>query len=107
MTSTSPTSLRMRAALLIAAALQAGGAAAASIDTPALSFARGQALYERHCIECHTPDIHRRPNRLPMTRDELFGLVDTFRRVRNLGWTPEEIEDVVEYLNQTRYRFTR
>ena len=42
-----------------------------------------------------------------MTRDELHGLVDTFRRVSNLGWTPEEIDDVVEYLNVTRYRFMR
>jgi mono/diheme cytochrome c family protein len=81
--------------------------AASQLDTPAASFERGRMLYENHCVQCHTPDIHWRPGRLPMTRDELRGLVDTFRRVQNLGWTPEEVDDVVEYLNVTRYRFIR
>ena len=66
---------------------------------------RGRALYEQHCEQCHTPNIHSRPNRLPLTRDELRGIVDQMRRITNLGWTPEEIEDVVEHLNRTRYRF--
>ena len=66
---------------------------------------RGRALYEQHCEQCHTPNIHSRPNRLPFTRDELRGIVDVMRRITNLGWTPEEIEDVVEHLNRTRYGF--
>jgi len=79
------------------------GAAASATDTP--NFERGRALYENHCQHCHTASIHSRPNRLPLTRDELTGIVDHFRRTANLGWTPEEIDDVVEYLNRTRYRF--
>lgn len=96
-------------ALLVAVLFQTPivSAAAADLTTPAMKFERGRVLYERHCIECHTPGIHRRPDRLPMTVDELRGLVDTFRRVQSLGWTPEEVDDVVEYLNVTRYRFTR
>jgi len=66
---------------------------------------RGQILYERSCQTCHTPSIHSRPDRIPLTRDEMRGLVDHFRRTASLGWTPEELEDVVEYLNRTRYRF--
>ena len=107
---TSQSAARLFAALTLAlgAALHAAVAPAASDPTtPGISFERGRVLYERHCIQCHTPDIHRRPDRIPMTRDELRGLVDTFRRVQNLGWTPEEIDDVVEYLNVTRYRFLR
>ena len=96
-----------RSVAALALALAAQSASAADFTTPALSFERGRALYERHCVKCHTPDIHRRAQRIPMTRDELRGLVDTFRRVQSLGWTPEEIDDVVEYLNVTRYRFTR
>ena len=67
--------------------------------------AHGLALYNQHCIACHTPGIHGRTTRLPMTRDELRMLVDTFRRQAGLGWTREDIDDVVEHLNTMVYRF--
>ena len=66
---------------------------------------RGRMLYEQQCVQCHTPNIHSRPNKLPLTRSELFGIIDEMRRISNLGWTPDEIDDVMEYLNQTRYHF--
>jgi mono/diheme cytochrome c family protein len=66
---------------------------------------RGRALYENHCEHCHTPKIHSRANKLPLTKNELRVIVDDWRRQINLPWTPDETEDVVEYLNQTRYRF--
>ena len=84
-------------------------AMALAVAAPAATFEsrleRGRALYERHCEVCHTPSIHTRPNKLPLTRDELAAIVDHFRRIENLGWTPEEVDDVVEYLNRTRYYF--
>ena len=67
--------------------------------------ARGRALYENHCQQCHTPKIHSRANKLPMTKHEVRLIVDDWRRQVNLPWTPEEVEDVVEYLNVTRYKF--
>jgi mono/diheme cytochrome c family protein len=82
-----------------------GVTAAATADGYTASFERGRELYEAHCQHCHTPSIHARPNQLPLTRDELAGIVDHFRRTVGLAWTPEEIEDVVEYLDRTRYRF--
>ena len=66
---------------------------------------RGRALYENHCQYCHTPKIHTRPNKLPATKNEVRLLVDDWRRQANLPWTPEEVEDVVEYLNIARYHF--
>jgi mono/diheme cytochrome c family protein len=77
----------------------------ASAATPAPAFERGRALYEAHCEQCHTPNIHSRANKLPLTRDELAAIVDHFRRAEGLAWTPEEVDAVVEYLNRTRYRF--
>lgn len=74
-------------------------------DASAASADRGRLLYETNCVACHTPSIHKRPNKIPLSRDELRMLVDHFRRSENLGWTPEEVEDVVEYLNVTRYHF--
>ena len=67
--------------------------------------ARGRVLYDRHCITCHTPGIHGRTARHPITRDELRMLVDNFRRQASLGWTRDEIDDVVEHLNTMVYRF--
>jgi mono/diheme cytochrome c family protein len=84
--------------------ITATGALAVS-DAPDVQ--RGRMLYENHCVTCHTPNIHSRAKRLPLTRDELVGIVDHFRRIQNLGWTPAEIDDVVEYLNRTRYRFVQ
>ena len=66
---------------------------------------RGQALYENHCQFCHTPNVHSRPNRLPLTRNELRGIVDHWQRQQNLTWSDSDTADVVEYLNRTKYRF--
>lgn len=66
---------------------------------------RGRALYENHCEYCHTSKIHARPNRLPLTKNELRLIIDNWQRQENLPWTSEEVEDVVEYLNVTRYHF--
>jgi hypothetical protein len=66
---------------------------------------RGRALYENHCQHCHTPQIHSRAKKLPLTKHELRVIIDDWRRQINLPWTPEETEDVLEYLNTTRYRF--
>jgi mono/diheme cytochrome c family protein len=76
-------------------------------DAGAPDTARGQILYEAHCGACHTPGIHYRADTLPMSRDDLRGLVDVFRRQAGVAWTPEEVEEVVEYLNRTRYHFPR
>ena len=81
-------------------------AAAAAGNAPA-DPERGQILYEKHCGACHTPGIHFRRETLPVSRDELLGLVDLFRRQAGLAWTPEEINDVVEFLNRTRYHFPK
>jgi hypothetical protein len=67
---------------------------------------RGRALYENHCQYCHTPKIHSRPNKLPLTKNELRLMIDDWRRQENLPWTPEEVEDVLEYLNVTRYHYS-
>ena len=67
---------------------------------------RGRLLYENHCQFCHTQKIHARPNKVPFTRGQLRAIVDDWRRQQDLRWTGEDIEDVVEYLNRTRYHFS-
>jgi hypothetical protein len=80
-------------------------AALAAAPANAADAARGRALYENHCEHCHTPKIHSRANKLPISKHEVRLIVDDWRRQVNLPWTPEEVEDVVEYLNVTRYKF--
>lgn len=66
---------------------------------------RGRALYENHCEYCHTSKLHARPNKLPLTMNELRLIIDNWQHQEKLSWMSEEVEDVVEYLNLTRYHF--
>ena len=68
---------------------------------------RGRRLYENHCVTCHTPKVHTRPNRIPVTLDELRQIVANWAKEQNLQWGDEDINDVVWYLNTTRYHYTQ
>ncbi len=68
---------------------------------------RGRTLYENHCVVCHTPKVHSRPNPVPLAIDELRQIVANWAKEENLHWTDEEVNDVVWYLNTTRYRYTQ
>jgi len=68
---------------------------------------RGRGLYENHCVVCHTPKVHSRPNPVPLTIDELRQIVANWAKAENLHWSDEEVNDVVWYLNTTRYRYTK
>jgi mono/diheme cytochrome c family protein len=87
----------------LAAALMAFSGLSGAAEIPNL--ARGRALYENHCQVCHTPNIHSRPNRLPLGANELRQIVIHWSKQENLRWGAEEVTDVVFYLQQTRYKF--
>lgn len=76
-----------------------------SADLPNLD--RGRLLYENHCVVCHTPKVHRRVPTLPIDMKELRQIVSAWAKGEQLGWSDEEITDVVEYLDATQYRFLR
>ena len=66
---------------------------------------RGKALYETHCGACHYERLHDRAHtkigRLADLRDEVSRWApQTGRR-----FTLDEREDVVQYLNESHYRF--
>lgn len=69
------------------------------------NLARGRALYENHCVVCHTPKIHTRPNRLPLNIEDLQQIVNHWAKQEGLRWSEEDTADVVWFLNQTKYRF--
>lgn len=66
---------------------------------------RGQALYENHCVVCHTSQVHARANRIVATRPEIRDIVEKWQVQQKLAWSAQDVEDVVEFLNRTRYRF--
>lgn len=93
----------MRARCFAAGALILLSVAAYAAELPDLE--RGRLLYENHCQVCHTPDIHRRPNRLPLDAADVREIVNRWQREEQLGWSAQDVEDVVYFLRQTRYRF--
>jgi mono/diheme cytochrome c family protein len=68
---------------------------------------RGRRLYENHCVVCHTAKVHRRVPSLPLGEDDLRYIVNLWASQQGVRWSPEDIEDVVHYLNRTHYRFEK
>jgi len=78
---------------------------AQAVAAEAPDIARGRALYENHCVVCHTQSVHARPNRMSPGAAELREIVDQWQREEQLRWSTQDIDDVVFYLRTTRYRF--
>jgi len=96
---------RIIAIALIAAGAVAGAPAGRGAELPDL--ARGRALYENHCVVCHTPKVHRRVPALPLRTDDLRFIVTLWATQQGLSWSREDIEDVVYYLDRTHYQFNK
>jgi mono/diheme cytochrome c family protein len=90
---------------LIGAVLLALPAWSGSQPLPDLE--RGRALYQNHCVVCHTSKVHRREPPLPITLDELRAIVTLWAKEEGLPWRRDEIEDVVQYLDRAHYRFAK
>ena len=66
---------------------------------------RGRALYENHCIVCHTSKVHRREPRLAADSAQLYKIVTDWQAEQGLRWSREDINDVVYYLKLTQYNY--
>jgi mono/diheme cytochrome c family protein len=66
---------------------------------------RGRALYENHCVVCHTSKVHARVNRIAISRAEVREIAEKWQAQEKLGWSAQEIDDVVEFLIRTRYQY--
>ncbi|NBR28301.1 MAG: cytochrome C [Betaproteobacteria bacterium] len=66
---------------------------------------RGRTLYENHCEGCHSTRVHEREQKLPANLEELRRQVDRWQALQSLRWSADDIRDVVDYLNLTKYRF--
>lgn len=68
------------------------------------SHERGEGLYLNHCLSCHESTAHIRNNRRAKSLAELRWWVARWAVQLELGWGPDEVEDVTAYLNRTYYR---
>lgn len=72
----------------------------------AKQFDRGQALYENHCTSCHDEAVHKRKDHRASSINDLHKWVMAWSFHAQLGWSGEDIDDVVDFLNVHYYRFT-
>lgn len=65
----------------------------------------GKTLHDTHCMQCHSPDIYTRENRLINSFAELQERVRQCELSNELTWFEEDINAVIDYLNTTYYKF--
>jgi hypothetical protein len=66
---------------------------------------RGRLLYETHCASCHTERLHDREKSLIRSYADLRREVgQRSSLVPNRRFTPDELEDIIEFLDRTHYR---
>jgi mono/diheme cytochrome c family protein len=80
--------------------------AALPLPAAAQDAERGRLLYQTHCGGCHYERTHRERLR-PAVRDisDLRDMVAQWAPQTSRTYSPDELESIVEYLNETHYRF--
>jgi len=89
-----------------AASLAVCAALAVSGGAPGETFDRGQALYENHCMSCHETTVHTRETHRATSMADLRKWVATWSFHASLGWSSEEIDDVVDFMDRHYYHFS-
>lgn len=91
-----------RALALLAGAALAPAALAQDAD-------RGRLLYETHCLGCHYERIHRRGPERSLVKSLPALRLEVARRAASLPrrFSPDELDDIAEYLNRSHYRLDR
>lgn len=70
---------------------------------------RGRQLYETHCLSCHYERIHKRdPSRsLIQSRTELRVQVGRWAAQVKQPLSPQDVDDVAEFLARSHYRLEK
>jgi ethanolamine utilization protein EutP (predicted NTPase) len=78
---------------------------AVSNDKTELATNRGAMLYENHCQECHTQQVHWRDKTLVSDSKGLFAEVTRWQHTLALDWKETDIGEVSRYLNDRFYHY--
>ncbi len=65
----------------------------------------GKELHEESCIRCHGSEMYTRDNSKIQDHFGLRSQVSACANNLGTGWFPDEEKSVVDYLNQTHYKF--
>ena len=82
---------------------------AAALPAQAQDARRGRQLYETLCLTCHYEHVHERaPERTEVhSLQELRKETALRAGLTGVRFTREDLEDVVAYLDQSHYHFTK
>ena len=67
---------------------------------------RGELLYLNHCLECHESNVHIREKHHSKNINTIRSEVTRWAKQLQLKWSPYDIEDVVDYLNNRYYHYS-
>ena len=67
--------------------------------------ARGKTLHDEQCMKCHDSGVYTREDRRVADRDALVKQVKRCELNLGLSWFDTDINDVVQYLDQSYYKF--
>jgi mono/diheme cytochrome c family protein len=93
-----------KSALVLLFALFGNFAAVAA--EPARDASRGELLYSKHCIACHTAQVHWREKKLATDWKSLQFEVNRWQNASALGWSKQDIAEVARYLNGLHYHYS-
>ena len=76
---------------------------ALALPLQAQDLQRGKLLYETHCAACHTERLHGREKSSVKSMADLRDTVARWAKQAKRSFTPDELEDLVQYLNRSHY----
>jgi mono/diheme cytochrome c family protein len=72
---------------------------------PAPDASRGELLYAKNCLACHTAQVHWRERKLATNWKTLLAQVRRWQEALELKWSDEDIARVGRYLNTHHYHY--
>ena len=67
---------------------------------------RGKMLYTNHCHACHESNVHIRAHRKVKKKADIEFWVNRWSTHLKLNWKESDRQQVIDYLNQTYYKFS-
>ena len=67
--------------------------------------ARGKTLHDEQCMKCHGTEVYTRSDRFIKDREALAKQVQRCQLSAGAQWFDDDVNDVVDYLNTTFYKF--
>ncbi|MEN8802234.1 MAG: cytochrome c [Thiogranum sp.] len=65
----------------------------------------GKQLHDEHCMKCHDTSVYTRETRRVTDNDALVKQVKRCELNLGLRWFDNDVNDVVQHLNQSFYKF--